>query len=222
MKAMILAAGRGKRMGRLTKSVPKPLTKVGNTTLIEHNINRIKNSGIDDIIINVSWLGSSIIDHLGDGSSYGVKITFSNEGKNMLGTGGGIYNALDILGKSPFWLINADLFSDYQIDVKKKLHKDDLAHLILVDNPDHHPEGDFHLKSGRVSISNDAMPLTFSGISLISPEIFRNINEKAFPLEPILNEYASKNMISGEYFKGNWTDVGTQNRLKDVKDEIGI
>tara|TARA_B100001113_G_scaffold325449_1_gene297749 strand:- start:358 stop:1035 length:678 start_codon:yes stop_codon:yes gene_type:complete len=216
MKAMILAAGRGERMGELTNTIPKPLTRISNSTLIEQNIRRIRKSGIKDIIINVSWLGNKIIDHLGDGSKYDVKISFSDEGNNMLGTGGGILNALNLLDENPFWLVNADLYSDYSIDTNMHLANDDLAHLVLVDNPKHHPDGDYFLKKGRISVSNTVMPLTFSGISMISPKIFKNIKEKVFPLEPILNRYASKNKISGEHFKGTWIDVGTQKRLKDV------
>ena len=146
MKAMILAAGRGKRMGDLTNVTPKPLTKISNTTLIEHNILRIKQSGIKDIIINVSWLGEKIISYLGDGNSYGVNLIFSNEGDNMLGTGGGILNAIDLLGDSPFWLVNADLYSNFCIDPDKRLKKTDLAHLVLVNNPEHHKQGDFFFK----------------------------------------------------------------------------
>lgn len=220
MKAMILAAGRGSRMGDLTNVTPKPLTRISNTTLIEKNIKNIRKSGIKEIIINVSWLGDKIINHLGDGNKYDVNIYFSDEGKDMLGTGGGILNALDLLDKDPFWLVNADLFCDFSIDIKKTLINDDLAHLVLVDNPEHHPDGDFLLKNGRVSVCNKSMPLTFSGISLISPKIFKNINKKVFPLEPILKKYASQNKISGEHFKGTWIDVGTKKRLRDTEYEL--
>lgn len=217
MKAMILAAGRGQRMGDLTNFTPKPLTKISNMTLIEHNILRIKKCGIKDIIINVSWLGNKIIDFLGDGSSYGVNIIFSNEGKNMLGTGGGILNAIDLLGESPFWLVNADLYSNFCINPNKKLENDDLAHLVLVDNPKHHEQGDFFLKNSRTRTGKGKKPYTYSGMSLISPKIFQNCKEKIFPLEPILDEYANRDKISGEYFSGEWTDVGTKERLESIK-----
>ena len=217
MKAMILAAGRGQRMGELTNVTPKPLTKISNITLIEHNILRIKKSGIKEIVINVSWLGQQIIDYLGDGSSYGVNLIFSNEEKNMLGTGGGILNAINLLGNNPFWLVNADLYSDYSLNINKKLENDDFAHLVLVDNPKHHKEGDFFLENGRVINQKGKKPLTYSGISLISPKIFENCKEKIFPLEPVLNKYANLNKISGEYFHGGWTDVGTKERLESIK-----
>lgn len=217
MKAMILAAGRGQRMGELTNVIPKPLTKISNMTLIEHNILRIKKSGIKDIIINVSWLGNKIIDYLGDGKSYGVNLIFSNEEENMLGTGGGILNAIDLLGDSPFWLVNADLYSNFCINPNKKLENDDLAHLVLVDNPKHHEQGDFFLKNSRTRTGKGKKPYTYSGMSLISPKIFQNCKEKIFPLEPILDEYANRDKISGEYFSGEWTDVGTKERLESIK-----
>lgn len=216
MKAMILAAGRGSRMGDLTTKTPKPLTKVLDTTLIEHNIKRISESGIKEIVINVSWLGNQIIEHLGDGKSFGIKITYYDEGKNMLGTGGGIYNAINEFGDSPFWLVNADLFSNFKININKKLENDDLAHLILVDNPSHHPDGDFFLENDRVIFSKAKKPYTYSGISLLSPKIFQDIDLKIFPLEPILYKYAEENRISGEYFSGQWTDVGTRERLESI------
>tara|TARA_Y100000991_G_C21956397_1_gene342304 strand:+ start:16 stop:678 length:663 start_codon:yes stop_codon:yes gene_type:complete len=217
MKAMILAAGRGQRMGELTNVTPKPLTKISDITLIEHNILRIKNSGIKEIVINVSWLGQQIIDYLGDGKSYGVDLIFSNEEENMLGTGGGILNAIELLGNNPFWLVNADLYSDYSINLNKKLENNDLAHLILVDNPKHHKAGDYFLKNNRVIYGKGIKPFTYSGMSLISPKLFENCKEKIFPLEPLLNEYASLNKISGEYFHGGWTDVGTKERLESIK-----
>ena len=217
MKAMILAAGRGQRMGELTNVTPKPLTKISDITLIEHNILRIKNSGIKEIVINVSWLGQQIIDYLGDGKSYGVDLIFSNEEENMLGTGGGILNAIELLGNNPFWLVNADLYSDYSINLNKKLENNDLAHLILVDNPKHHKAGDYFLKNNRVIYGKGIKPFTYTGMSLISPKLFENCKEKIFPLEPLLNEYASLNKISGEYFHGGWTDVGTKERLESIK-----
>ena len=165
----------------------------------------------------MSWLGQQIIDYLGDGKSYGVDLIFSNEEENMLGTGGGILNAIELLGNNPFWLVNADLYSDYSINLNKKLENNDLAHLILVDNPKHHKAGDYFLKNNRVIYGKGIKPFTYSGMSLISPKLFENCKEKIFPLEPLLNEYASLNKISGEYFHGGWTDVGTKERLESIK-----
>ena len=214
MKAMVLAAGRGERMGSLTNRIPKPLTRIKNSTLIEHNILRIKESGIDEIVINISWLGSQIKDHLGDGEKLGIKITYLDEGNEMLGTGGGIYNALEFLGEDPFWLVNSDIYTDYSIDTNKELNNDNLAHLILVPNPSYHRSGDFHLVNDKVTTSSGVKPLTYSGMSIISPQLFADSNSGVFPLEPLLESAASSGLISGECFNGFWTDVGTQERLK--------
>jgi len=220
MKAMILAAGRGSRMGNLTENTPKPLTKIGNATLIEHNIKRLKSSGIIDICINVSYLGYKIKNHLKNGSHLGVNIKYFDESKKMLGTGGGILNALSFLGKNPFWLVNADLFSDFIIPSQKKLKNNVKGHLILVKNPDHNPGGDFDLIDDKVSFYEGDKPLTYSGMSLLSPKLFSSINKKIFPLEPILEKNAFNGSLSGEYFTGNWCDVGTKERLDSIQELI--
>ena len=223
MKAMILAAGRGQRMGSLTEKIPKPLTKVNDIPLIEHNIIRIRDAGITDIVINISWLGYKIKDYLGSGSRLGVNIHFVDEGKEMLGTGGGILNALPVLGLNPFWLINADLYSDFQLDPIKELENGKLAHLILVNNPDHHLKGDFLLSGNLVTPIteykiNDSY--TFSGMSIISPKLFDGMKQKVFPLEPVLKKKSREKKISGELYEGLWTDVGSQKRLRLLENSL--
>ena len=220
MKAMILAAGRGKRMGSLTSKLPKPLIQVNQKTLIDHQIFKLRKAGISEIVINVSWLGSQIIDHVSNKASYGIKISFLDAGKNMLGTGGGIYNALQLLGQEPFWLVNADVYSDYEIDSTKQLKSNSLAHLILVYKPSHHPDGDFFIKDGFVHAHQATNPYTFSGMSIISPEIFKGSSDKVFALEPLLVVNASMNRITGEYFNGNWIDVGSPERLADIESSL--
>ena len=210
---MILAAGRGERMGSLTKTTPKPLTKVNGTTLLELNISRLRDAGIKDIVINISWLGDQIKFFLGNGDNLGVNLTFLDEKDKMLGTGGGILNALEYLGDKSFWLVNADIYSNYQIDTSKQLDPNILAHLILVKNPPHNKHGDFFLKKNIVEVGRGERPYTYSGMSIISPKIFKECVEKIFPLEPILENYASRGNITGEFHNGNWTDVGTQERL---------
>tara|TARA_Y100000746_G_C15464783_1_gene433329 strand:+ start:2365 stop:3057 length:693 start_codon:yes stop_codon:yes gene_type:complete len=217
MKAMILAAGRGQRMGSLTKNTPKPLTIVNGMTLIEYNITRLRDAGIEDIVINVSWLGDKIKSLLGNGKNLGVHLTFFDEGDHMLGTGGGILNAIPYLGKNPFWLINADLYSDFPIDPSRNLNKNTFAHLILVKNPIHHPDGDFFLNGDKVEIASGPKPYTYSGMSIISPSLFCNCKEKIFPLEPLLEDHASKGNLTGEFYDGVWTDVGTQERLTAIQ-----
>jgi MurNAc alpha-1-phosphate uridylyltransferase len=220
MKAMILAAGRGSRMGNLTIDTPKPLTRVGKSTLIEHNILRLKKAEIVDIFINISYLGNQVKEHLKTGKHLGVNITYLDEKENMLGTGGGILNALNFLGEDPFWLVNADLYSDYNIPLDFILEPRFLAHLILVPNPEHNNNGDFFLKNNIVSVGDGKKPHTFSGISLLSPKLFADVNEKKFPLEPLLETNAEAGFISGEFYSGLWSDIGTRKRLNSIESKI--
>ena len=201
MKAMILAAGRGRGWARLQKNVA--LTIVKNKTFIEY-------------ILDI-WR-SKIENLLKDGSNWNLKINYSYE-KEMLGTGGGILNALPFLDKEPFWLINADVFSDFKISNKFVLSPSMLGHLILTPNPKHHPNGDFDLNNGLVErrIQKKAS-YTYSGMSVISPNLFRDMKDKIFPLEPILFEKASQGKLSGELHEGMWTDVGTKERLLNLEE----
>lgn len=217
MKAMILAAGRGSRMGKLTKSIPKPLTVVGDKTLIEHNLLRIKNAGIIDVCINICYLGYKIKDYLNSKNNLGINIIFLDESSGMLGTGGGILNALDYLGEDPFWLVNADLYSDYKIPIKKKLEIGVLGHLVLVPNPPHNSGGDFGLENSKIQYRLEPQLFTYSGISLLSPKLLANESKTVFPLEPILESNATLGQLTGELFDGIWIDIGTQKRLASIK-----
>jgi len=217
MKAMILAAGRGERMGSLTSKSPKPLIQVNGVSLIERNIKHISEAGIKDIVININWLGDQILEALGTGERLGVKITYMDERKELLGTGGGILNSLSILGENPFWLINADVFSSYKIDIRKTLHKDSFGHLILVPNPKHNSRGDFFLEKGKIRYMEGLKPYTYSGISLLSDKLFKKYNKKIFPLEPLLIEASLSSKLTGELFNGLWIDVGTQERLNKAE-----
>ena len=210
---MILAAGRGERMGELTQNIPKPLINVGNTTLLEHNLCRIKDAGINDVIINISWLGKKISDHL-EKLDLDLNLTILDESNKMLGTGGGIKNALPYLGSDPFYLVNADVFSDYKIDITKRLLPNTLGHLILVPNPLHHLRGDFFLNNGFLAVGLDPRPNTFSGVSLLSPDLLIDHTDDIFPLEPVLEEVASNGLLTGEIYNGLWIDVGNPQRLK--------
>lgn len=217
MKAMILAAGKGERLAPLTLKTPKPLTDIGNKKLIEHTLEKLKDSGINEVIINISWLGNQIREYLGNGERWSIKIIYSDEGDHLLGTGGGILNALPLLGSEPFWLVNSDVYSHYKIDINYELKKNFLAKLILVKNPEHNINGDFSLKDGVVIFPKKNYQYTFSGISLISPAIFSNINQLAFPLEPILEFYASQGKIEGEIYRDLWIDIGTEDRLHSLR-----
>jgi N-acetyl-alpha-D-muramate 1-phosphate uridylyltransferase len=220
MKAMILAAGRGERMGSLTVSTPKPLLKAGNKTVIEYNLMRLRTAGITEVIINVSWLGSQIIDYLGDGTKFDLNITFINEGSVMLGTGGGILNALDHLGEKPFWLINADVYSDFKIVNGFTLDENKLGHLFLVQNPIHHPKGDFGLRMDEVTINRGQNPYTFSGMSVLSSRLFEGCFKETFALEPLLKKKVKEGYMAGELINDYWSDIGTAERLIDLQKRL--
>lgn len=220
MKAMILAAGRGERMRPLTDHTPKPLLPVGGKPLIVWHIEALAGAGIKDIAINHAWLGEQIPQTLGDGSRWGVKIDYSAEGELGLETGGGIFNALPLLGEETFLLVNGDVFTnlDYAALVERGLAQDMLAHLCLVDNPEHHPRGDFRLtNSGRVI---DQPSLTFAGVSLISPKLFVGCEAGKFPLAPLLRKAMLTQQVSGEHHHGFWLDVGTVQRLQYLNDYL--
>ena len=211
MKAMILAAGRGERMRPLTDHTPKPLLQVGGRRLIEYHIDNLVAAGITDLVINHAHLGDQIETFLGDGSRYGACIHYSVE-QEALETGGGIFNALPLLGASPFVVVNGDVWCDYPFqDLPHTL--DGLAHLVLVDNPTHHPAGDFCLDGEQVKEMGEAR-LTFSGISVLSPALFEGCSPGAFPLAPLLRQAMVENKVSGECYRGEWWDVGTPERLQ--------
>ena len=213
MKTMILAAGYGKRLLPVTKEIPKPLLKVSNKTLIQRNIETLIDSGFDEIVINISYLGSMIIEHVRK-CFPSVNIKFSQE-EIPLGTGGGVMKALDILGKDPFLLINSDIFHDINIkDLKQYTEK---AHIVGVSNPNHNLNGDFSLDGNKVVIKKDQNDLTWSGISIINPCIFDDVKKKkgAFDMwNSVLKKYIQNQCVTGEVTKRNWIDTGTIERLE--------
>ena len=214
MKAMILAAGRGERMRPLTDDTPKPLLRIGGQTLIEHHIHALAQAGFTELVINHAHLGEQIVAALGDGNAYGVEIRYSAETPPALETGGGIFNALPLLGEDPFLVLNADIWTDFPLgELPRQI--EGLAHLVLVDNPEHHPEGDFSLSEGQVSQVGPAM-LTFGGIGVYSPELFKGCAAGAFPLAPLLRQAMDDDRVSGEHYQGSWFDIGTPERLEAV------
>jgi MurNAc alpha-1-phosphate uridylyltransferase len=216
MKAMILAAGKGERMRPLTLTTPKPLVRAGGVPLIEYHLRALAAAGFTEIVINHAWLGQQIEDYLGDGSRYGVSIEYSAEGE-PLETGGGIFRALPLLGDEAFLVVNGDIWTDYDFSV---LHQpiNGLAHLVLADNPDHHPSGDFSLIGTQVE---DGQPqsdtLTYSGIAVLHPQLFDGCTCGAFKLAPLLRKAMADGQVSGERLKGHWVDVGTHERLAQVE-----
>lgn len=211
MKAMILAAGLGKRMRPLTDTCPKPLLPVAGKPLIVHHLERLKRAGFVDVIINVSYRGEQIMQALGDGKAFGLRLHFSHE-ETPLETGGGIRKALPLLGEAPFLLVNGDVWCE-TLPSQLTLEDGDLAHLMLVENPEHHPEGDFTLSGGRVG-NHGTSKLTFSGLSVIDPALVVERAPGAFALAPLLKAAITAGRVSGESFHGQWVDVGTPERLK--------
>jgi MurNAc alpha-1-phosphate uridylyltransferase len=217
MKAMILAAGRGERMRPLTDSLPKPLLPVAGKPLIVHHIERLAAAGIRQLVINHAHLGEMIEAELGDGSVWGVEIRYSAEGR-ALETGGGIFRALPLLGEAPFLVVNGDIWCDIDFS-RLQLPVGMLAHLVLVPNPAHHPQGDFVLQDGRV-LDDDGERLTFSGIGLYHPQLFAGCQPGAFPLAPLLRSAMTGGRVSGVQHRGYWIDVGTPERLMDLDRQL--
>ncbi|NWO09250.1 nucleotidyltransferase family protein [Chromohalobacter salexigens] len=213
MKAMILAAGLGTRMRPLTDHCPKPLLPVAGKPLIVHHLERLAAAGITDIVINVSYRAKQIVEALGDGRRFGVSLTFSHEAA-PLETAGGIRHALPLLGDAPFLLINGDVWCDVALETLPAL-RDDLAHLVLVDNPGHHAKGDFALDdTGRVRLDG-ASCLTYAGLALLTPALVAGLPDDApAKLAPLLREAIVEERVGGTHHRGDWVDVGTPERLE--------
>ena len=220
---MLLAAGRGERMRPLTDHTPKPLLQVGGRSLIVWHIENMARAGIRDLVINHAHLGNQIEAALGDGSQFGIRIRYSAENP-VLETAGGIANALPLLGDSPFAVINSDIYCDYDFVQLPELAatlraSGDTAYLVLVNNPAHHPNGDFGLISGTVV--NNAPAFTFSGIGIYQPGLFANIPRGTIaPLAPLLRVQIALGKVSGEHYGGRWLDVGTPQRLEKLDNEL--
>jgi MurNAc alpha-1-phosphate uridylyltransferase len=233
MKAMILAAGRGERMRPLTDHCPKPMLKVAGIPLIEYHIVKLAKIGVTDIVINLAWLGDSVVDYLQNGEKFGVNIHYSRENEGALETAGGIIKALPNLteGNEPFLVVNGDIYIEYDFSSLPNLDENQEAHLWLVDNPPHHLSGDFYLidsivhniqmGDAEVKVEEKEQTLTFSGLGLYRPSLFQvHLNEKVMPLAPILKTAINKQQITGELLTGLWTDVGTPERLKKLNENI--
>ena len=223
MRAMILAAGLGKRMQPLTANTPKPLLKVGGQTLIEHQIERLKAGGVTGGGINHFYLGGMIEEHLRDGSRLGIEISYSRE-PIRLETAGGIIKALPKLKDDSFIVVNADLWTDFDYSALEPLDGNDrLAHLVLVKNAEHNPDGDFYLdEQGGVHEDSEARDerLTFSGISVMHKNLFENMPIQPRSVVPLLQEAMPQNKVSGEIYEGTWIDVGTPERLQEVNVQL--
>lgn len=224
MRAMILAAGHGTRMRPLTDHTPKPLLKVGGKPLIQWHIENLQKAGFSEIVINIAWLGDQIPEAMGDGSRFGVQIQYSDEqNEGALETAGGIIKALPLLCEGaddePFLVVNGDVWCDYPYSINKPLTNNILAHLILVNNPPHNLDGDFSLQENCVS-DGDKNALTFSGIGYYDPKLFKTLDYGKHALAPLLRHAMKSQKVSGEYYDGDWQDIGTPERLADLNKQL--
>ena len=217
---MILAAGRGNRMRPLTDLTPKPLLAVGGKPLLFRHLEKLAHAGFGTVTINHAHLGEQIEEAVGDGSRWNLQVQYSAEAE-ALETAGGIRNALPLIGRRAFAVVNGDVYCDYDYSglaaaIDRLVHSDALAHLVLVDNPLHHPNGDFCLEAGLVRDSGRQL-LTFSGLGAYRAELFEPISRgAAHALAPLLREQLPTGKVTGEHYRGQWTDVGTPARLAEL------
>jgi len=213
--AMILAAGRGERLRPLTDNTPKPLLRVNNRCLIEYHLLALKKAGITDVVINLHYRAQDIIDALGHGDHYGLRLHYSHEQTQALGVGGGIHNSLPQLGNEPFILISADLWTDYPLEKLLK-QQTEAYHLILVDNPPYHSVGDFSLDQDN-KLLNNPKKLTYAGIALMHPQLLADSPGGYLPLKPLLDEGIKSGLATGEHYSGTWINIGTAKELEQAK-----
>lgn len=212
--AMILAAGMGERLRPLTDEVPKALVEVQGTSLLERHLESVRAAGIENVVINLGWLGSQILERVGSGERYGLNVIYSQEGEDILETGGGIHRALPVLGDEPFLVVNADIYTDMPLS-GIELGADDLAHLVLVPTPGDKRSGDFALVDGRVRNSGEPT-YTFSGVAVYRPELFADCAPGRFSVVPMLRTAADDDRLGGSVYDGAWRDVGTPERLAEL------
>lgn len=218
-KAMILAAGRGKRLRPITDKIPKPLVTLCNKPLIEYHLENLAQAGVQQVVINHAWLGEQIEETLGDGSRFGLQIRYSPEPEGGLETAGGIIYALPKLGDEPFLLINGDVHCDLDfsemVDKAKALREHDLlGHLTLVPSPAFNAKGDFGLVNEHVIEQGE---FTFAGISVLKPQLFAQMDVGFIPLAPILRKAMQPQLLSGSVYRGFWSDIGTFERLQEAE-----
>ena len=219
MRAMILAAGRGERMRPLTDTQPKPLLEVGGKPLIQYHLEALARAGIRDIVINLAWQGELIRRALGSGERFGVQIRYSEEPEGALETGGGILAALPLLGSEPFLAISGDIWSEFPLDsCIGRLARDDVAHFVLVPNPDFKMQGDFGLENGR--LLDRAPRRTYANIGVLRGEFFAEQQPGRFPLAPLMFEWIRRGRVSGELYRGRWHNLGTPAQLAQLDAEL--
>jgi MurNAc alpha-1-phosphate uridylyltransferase len=220
MKAIVLAAGKGERMRPITDRIPKPLVPVAGKPLIAYHLEALARAGVRDVVINLSHLGAQIPAALGDGSRFGVRIAYSDEGPVPFETGGGIFNALPRLGPGPFLVVNGDIWTDFDfrgLSLGPQAH----ARLVLVPNPPHVARGDFGL-DGDTVIESERDRYTYSGIGVYSPEFFAGCSPGNFPLLPLLKRAIAARRLQGQVYRGDWSDIGTPERLAVLEERLKV
>ena len=230
MKALIFAAGLGERMRPLTDTTPKPLLQVGGKRLVEWHLEKLAALGIEEVVVNTSWLAAQFPQVLGNGARWNLRLTCVYEGGTPLETGGGMLNALPLLGADPFVLVNGDVWSDYDFAGLPREPRG-LAHLVMVDRPPQAMHGDFALDAGGCLRAEGEHLLTYSGIGVYRPQLldgWRDIvgepaiadGKPKFPLAPLLRARMADGGITGEHHRGRWTDVGTPERLARLDSDL--
>jgi MurNAc alpha-1-phosphate uridylyltransferase len=217
MKAMVLAAGRGERMRPITDRIPKPLVPVAGKPLIVYHLEALARAGVRDVVINLAYRGAQIREALGDGSRYGVRIAYSDEGPDPIETGGGIFKALPLLGAQPFIVVNGDIWTDFDVATLPQLVGGAHARLVMVPNPAHVANGDFALDGDCILESDKNDRFTYSGIGVFSPEFFHGCQPGKFPLRPLLSRAIAARKLTGQVYRGVWLDIGTPERLAELE-----
>ncbi|HEY8539945.1 MAG TPA: nucleotidyltransferase family protein [Steroidobacteraceae bacterium] len=215
---MILAAGRGERMRPLTDHKPKPLLEVGGKPLIQYHIENLAAAGVREIVVNLAWQGEKLREAIGEGTNFGVRIRYSDEGDFALETGGGICKALPLLGSDPFIVVSGDIWTQFPFE-SLRIRSEDVAHFVLVPNPEFHAEGDFGLVGTRVTESGPRF--TYANIGIFTPEFFEGRKPERFPLAPLMYEWIRRGKVSGELYEGPWHNLGTPQQLAVLDAQIG-
>jgi MurNAc alpha-1-phosphate uridylyltransferase len=213
---MVLAAGRGERMRPITDHIPKPLVPVAGKPLIVYHLEALARAGVRDVVINLAYRGAQVRDALGDGSRYGVCISYSDEGPEPIETGGGIFKALPLLGAQPFLVVNGDIWTDFDVTTLPALDAGADARLVMVPNPPHVAQGDFGL-DGDFVVERDRDRFTYSGIGVFSPAFFHDCEPGRFPLRPLLSRAIAARKLKGQVHRGVWLDIGTPQRLAELE-----
>lgn len=214
MIAMLLAAGKGERLQPITSNTPKPLVDVRGKPLIDYHLERLAKASVETVVINLGWLGEQIMQHVGGGDRFGLRVVYSPEGDDILETGGGIHRALPMLGDDPFAVINADIFTDMPLP-NITLPDGETGHLVLVPKPDFRAHGDFELLDGKVR-NSESPTLTYGGFAVYRPEFFAGCEAGRFSIVPLMREAADEGRLGGSIYDGIWQDVGTPERLADL------